>query len=100
MIERPNRITVRFSNEEQELLKEQADAAAITISEYIRRRAFKKRVVSKLDLRVLAEVRRLGGLLKHIHVESGGAYSRDTASALHAVNHYISVASKQLIKKP
>jgi len=96
MTERPNRITVRISKEEQDLLKEQADAAAITVSEYIRRRTFGKRVVSKLDLRVLAEVQRLGGLLKHVHVESGGAYSKDTASALRAVENYIIAAAKQI----
>ena len=28
------------------------------------------------------ELRRIGGLLKHIHNQSGGAYSRDTAAAL------------------
>ena len=99
MIERPNRITVRFSLKEHGSLKEQADIADLTVSEYIRRRAFGKRVASKLDMRTLAEIRRLGGLLKHVHVESGGAYSRDTAAALRAVETYIRAASKQLKKE-
>ena len=95
-MERKKHISVRVSNDEYSLIKEQADIAALTVSEYIRRRTLGKRVASKLDLCVLAEIRRLGGLLKHVHVESGGAYSRDTASALRAVENYIRTASKRL----
>ena len=98
MIKRPNRITARFSKEEHEFLLEQADIAALTVSEYIRRRTLDRRVASKLDLRVLAEVRRLGGLLKLVHVESGGAYSGSTASAVKAVNKYLRAAAKKIEK--
>ena len=42
-------------------------------------------MVPKTDLRVLAELRRLGGLLKHIHNETRGMYSARTAEAIGAL---------------
>jgi hypothetical protein len=38
---------------------------------------------------MLKELRRIGGLLKHIHSESGGVYSKATAQALVALKDYI-----------
>jgi hypothetical protein len=45
-------------------------------------------VASKADLAVLAELRRLGGLLKHIHNETRGAYSALTAQAIRDLSAY------------
>ena len=45
-------------------------------------RALGRPVVSRTDATTIRELRRLGGLLKMVHVESGGAYSRETAAAL------------------
>jgi hypothetical protein len=41
--------------------------------------------VSRTDATTIRELRRLGGLLKKVHLDSGGAYSRETASALTAL---------------
>jgi hypothetical protein len=38
--------------------------------------------VARTDATTIRELRRLGGLLKKVHVDSGGAYSRETAAAL------------------
>ena len=89
MTERPYRITVRFSNDEQKELREQADVAVLSVSEYVRRRILGKHVVSKTDLKLLAELRRIGGLLKHIHLETRGAYSELTAEALSEVIRFV-----------
>ena len=86
--QRQRRIYARLTDEEYADLQAQADGAAISLSEYIRRRIFARRVVSKLDLRVLAELRRLGGLLKLIHNETKGAYSQKTAEAIQALTSY------------
>ena len=85
---RPRRIYARLTVDEYADLKEQADASALSLSEYVRRRVFGRRVTSKVDLRVLAELRRLGGLLKHIHNETGGMYSEDTQDAIQALTAY------------
>jgi hypothetical protein len=88
MIARPCRIGVRLSEEEHRKIREQADASLLSVSEFIRRRAFGKQIVPQSDLRVLAELRRLGGLLKHIHLETRGAYSALTANAIRALESY------------
>lgn len=85
---RPRRIYARLTVDEYADLKEQADASALSLSEYVRRRVFGRRVVPKTDLRVLAELRRLGGLLKNIHNETRGAYSDLTAEAIQALTAY------------
>ena len=82
MTQRPNansarqiRIGLRVSEEEALEMKEQAEASRLTLSEYARRRILGKRIVPQSDMNVLAELRRLGGLLKHIHNETRGMYS-------------------------
>ena len=60
------RRTLRISAEENERLMRQADAAGISVSEYIRRLCFGGRpVTSRTDNQTIRELRRLGGLLKH-----------------------------------
>ena len=84
-----NRVTVRLSDAEYAFLIEQADICSVTPSSFIRSRALGKRIVPQTDLRVLAELRRIGGLLKHIHNESHGAYSVQTADLLRQLSSYI-----------
>jgi predicted ATP-grasp superfamily ATP-dependent carboligase len=76
---------IRFTPSEMAELKQLAADAGITVSDYVRRRTLGKRVVANTDLAMLRELRRVGGLLKHIHVESGGAYSQLTSDALETV---------------
>jgi hypothetical protein len=52
----------------------------ISVGELIRARALDRHVVSRTDATTIRELRRLGGLLKKVHLDSGGAYSRETAS--------------------
>jgi hypothetical protein len=82
-------VPVRFSVEEEAQISEEARNAGITRSAYIRRRTLGRRVVANADALVLNELRRLGGLLKLVHTESGHAYSEQTAAALDALKSYI-----------
>ena len=60
------RRTLRLSDEENERLARQADAAGISVSEYIRRLCFGgSPITSRTDSQTIRELRRLGGLLKH-----------------------------------
>lgn len=79
------RLDVRMAPAEKAQLRETADAAGIGVAELVRRRALGRPVVSRTDATTIRELRRLGGLLKMVHVESGGAYSRGTAAALAAL---------------
>ena len=96
MISRPYRFGVRLDAEERKQILEQANASSLTISEFIRRSALRKQIVPKSELiaigqltRILGELRRLGGLLKHIHVETRGRYSEDTRKALQTLEAYV-----------
>jgi hypothetical protein len=88
MITRPRRAGIRLSEEEDREIREQAEVSHLTMSEYVRRRILGKRVVPQADLASLAELRRLGGLLKHIHLETRGTYSLDTRNAIRAIESY------------
>jgi hypothetical protein len=88
MTTRPFYVKTRISEEEKQGIRKQAEISNITVSEYIRRKVLEKRVVPQADMAVLAELRRLGGLLKHVHLETRGAYSERTADAIRALEVY------------
>lgn len=59
-------VTIRVTEREKTRLTEQAEIAGLSLSEYMRRRFFGGRpLVTYADLNAIAELRRIGGLLKH-----------------------------------
>jgi hypothetical protein len=76
------RLDVRVAPAEKARLREIAAAEGVAVAELVRARALGRSVVSRTDATTIRELRRLGGLLKLVHRESGGAYSRATAAAL------------------
>lgn len=82
------KIAVRLTPDEKLRLKEDANLAGISVSELVRRRYFGLPIVAHADIVVLKELRRLGRFLKHIHNESNGIYSKETAAALLAIQEY------------
>ena len=80
------RLDVRVAPGEKAQLRAIAHAAGIAVAELVRLRALGRPVVSRTDATTIRELRRLGGLLKLVHTESGGAYSRETAAALEALH--------------
>ena len=87
-------IAVRLTESEKARLVENADHAGLSLSEYVRRRLFGRRVLAQTDAVMVRELRRLGGLLKHIHNETRGRYSRDTADALRTLKAYMETLSR------
>ena len=59
------RFTIRLTPQEKMRLDEQADIAGLSVSEYMRRRFFGGTIAAYTDLSAVAELRRIGGLLKH-----------------------------------
>jgi hypothetical protein len=88
-------INVRLTSAEKAALKEDADLAGLSMSELVRRRYFGRPIVANADAIMLKELRRLGGLLKHIHNQSAGAYSQATASAIAELRIYIQKLSSK-----
>jgi len=75
-------IGLRLPSGEKAEIAEAADLAGLSMSELVRRRYFGRAIVADVDLQMIRELRRIGGLLKHVHTSSGGVYSADTAAAL------------------
>ncbi len=82
-------VNVRLTSEEKERLREDAEMASLSMSALIRARYFGRPVVAHADQVMIRELRRVGGLLKHIHNESDGAYAPETSAALLLVNEAI-----------
>ncbi|MYD95113.1 MAG: hypothetical protein F4Y02_15805 [Chloroflexi bacterium] len=82
----PKRLTaflrIRFTPADRAELGAHAEAAGMTVAGYVRRRALGHTVIAATDEMMIRELRRLGGLVKRVHSESGGAYSEQTAAAL------------------
>ena len=76
---------VRLAPAEKRRLREQADGAGLTLSAYARRRMLGHVVVPAVDMQMIRELRRVGGLLKATHVQSQGAHQEETAAALREV---------------
>jgi hypothetical protein len=73
---------VRLTASEQQSLRDEAELAGLTVSDFLRRRAFGRKVTSHADLKVVNELRRLGGLFKHAHIVTGGVLSKETAAVI------------------
>lgn len=74
-----------LSEEEREHLTAQADAAGLTRSALIRRAISGVCLRTSVDLGVLRELSRLGGLVKHLYNQ--GAPPADTSAALRALEN-------------
>lgn len=82
-------ISIRVTPTEYKEIELQAEINGLSVSDLVRRRALKRRVVPVIDLHMINELRKLGGLAKHIYTESRGLYSKDTAAILQELNHAI-----------
>jgi hypothetical protein len=90
------KITVRLTEAERDFLAAEADICGLPLSSLMRSRGLGKRVAAKSDLRVLAELRRMGGLLKHLHNETKGAYSSLTSDCLKEIAAYVRALNAEL----
>jgi hypothetical protein len=83
------RLDVRIAPCEKEDLRAIARAGGLRVAELVRLRSLGRPVVSRTDATTIRELRRLGGLLKKVHVDSGGAYGAATADALAALTRAV-----------
>lgn len=86
-------LTLRLPADEKERIQSDADLAGLSMSEIVRRHYFGRPIIANVDLVMIKELRRLGGLMKHVHTESGGAYSEQTSHAIDEIVNYIDVLS-------
>lgn len=91
------RLDVRVTREERQEIQEQAEASGLSLSEYVRRRTLGRRVDSVMDVRMLSELRRQGGLLKKIFNESNGMYSEEIVLALDRMSKFIEFLERKVL---
>ena len=82
-------VTLRLAADEKDRLKSDADLAGLSVSEIVRRHYFGRPIIANADAAMIKEMRRMGGLMKHLHNESGGAYSEQTSNAIDVIVKYI-----------
>lgn len=82
-------VSLRLTAAEKLQLQEDAQLAGLSVSALIRRQYFGRKIVARTDVTMIRELRRIGGLLKHIWSESQGAYSQETKAALDEVKNFI-----------
>lgn len=92
-------IKVRLSSSEKADLQADAAIAGISMSELVRRRYFGKPIIANADLLMIGQVTKLGALLKHVHNESGGAYSADTLLAIRSLRKLADQLSAKMDEK-
>ena len=90
-------INIRVTPQERNNIQEQAEVAGLSISEYIRRRVYGRYVPSRIEKKMLSELRRQGGLLKYVFNESKGMYSEKTATALDNISSFISGLEREIL---
>jgi hypothetical protein len=59
-------LLIRLSADERARIKQRAESCAVTVSEFIRRCALDRPLTGRADIEALAELRRQGGLIKHL----------------------------------
>jgi hypothetical protein len=82
-------VNVRVTACEKQHLQQEAEIASLSLSDLIRRRALGRAIHAKVDLSMVQELRRIGGLVKHIHNQTEGVYSKQTADVLIAIKSTI-----------
>lgn len=88
------KLDLRLTLDEKERLKEDAYLAGMSMSALVRARYFGRPIIANTDQVMIRELRRQGGLLNKVHLESDGAYSADTAAALVLISDAIKSISR------
>jgi len=80
-------ILIRVTPDEHGQIKEKARLCAVTVPQYLRDCGLGKRLKVKAgsDIQLVAELRRLGGLQKHLFAEGRGVGSKEYADVLVAI---------------
>lgn len=73
---------IRCFEEEEALVREKAHDCGMSIGQFMLAAALKRQTRSRIDAHIINELRRLGGLQKHLFSQGDGALSREYANVL------------------
>ncbi|ANY18494.1 plasmid mobilization protein MobA [Bordetella pseudohinzii] len=80
--QKTRRILIRASPEEHDALLEKARDCGVSLPAYLRACGLGRQTRSKMEAHVLNELRRLGGLQKHLFNEGNGIGSKEYSEVL------------------
>ena len=75
-------LKVRCLPDEADVIRDKALDSGCSVSEFMRCAALGRKTRSTIDSQIINELRRLGGLQKHLYTESGGAHSKEFSAIL------------------
>lgn len=81
---------VRCYEDEETLVREKASDCGMSIGQFMLAAALNRRTRSKMEAHTINELRRLGGLQKHLFNQGGGTLSKEYASILVEIRAAIS----------
>jgi hypothetical protein len=73
---------IRCFEEEEALVRQKAQDSGMSIGRFMLAAALKRQTRSRIDAHIINELRRLGGLQKHLFSQGDGALSREYANVL------------------
>lgn len=73
---------IRCFEEEEAIVREKAYDSGMSIGQFMLAAALKRQTRSRVDAHIINELRRLGGLQKHLFSQGNGALSREYANVL------------------
>lgn len=82
-------LSFRVNAMERVDIQSSAADAAMSVGEYIRRKALNQRLTHRFDVDAIAELKRQGGLLKHLH-NSGLGNEAETLAIVQKIGAIIS----------
>lgn len=83
------RVGVRLTPSEHARLTEQADINGVTLSAWVRGKVVGSTLRSRVDSKAISELRRQGGLLKHLVLESTRVDRKQVAELLRTIEKTI-----------
>ncbi|HBQ8799602.1 plasmid mobilization protein MobA [Klebsiella pneumoniae] len=75
-------IQVRCTPEEHGMIVNSAEAACLTVGEYVRRIALRRKIQPVTDYKMIMALSRLGGLQKHLFMQGHRADSKEYSEIL------------------
>ena len=86
-------LSFRVNESERERIQRNAASANLSVGEYVRRCALQRDITHKADTAALAQLRSLGGLIKHLH-NQGIGHELETKSLLLQIESALAALQK------
>lgn len=80
--QKTEKVMVRVTPEQLRTLRDKAHDAGVTVPEYLRRLGLGRKLHTRVEAGVINELRRLGGLQKHLFTGGAGVLSKEYANIL------------------